>query len=298
MPTNKDLEVSDPNLLLDKINAEFPQLKWADFVFLNHGWDHQVIILDKKIVFRFPNSQEYLDLLKNEINLLDFIAKKTKTRIPRYKYVAKDYSFGGYELITGSELTKEAFSHTAKDNQALIINQLADFISDLHSIDLNEVLSFSVATQNEIEDLDLLKLNVDKYLRKSLSKEDYEVVEDILNDVANIDTNDFDAVLVHADMSESHILWDEAIRQIGIIDFSDRSIGDPAHDFAELYYYGEEFVQNVYSKYRGPKDKNFLSRANVYYKRVGVFLLIDSFLTNKITFEQAKDIFDRQKTIN
>lgn len=297
MPTNKDLEVKDPIILLRKIKNEFPEIHWNDYEFINHGWDHQVIILDNKTVFRFPNSQEYLDLLKNEIGLLEYLATKTKTRIPCYKYIAADYSFGGYELITGSELTKEIYNQTTKDNQKVIINQLADFISDLHSIDLNEVSSFGLDTQNEIEDLGLLKVNTDKYLRQCLSKEELTYVENILNDVANIDSNAFTSVLVHADMSDKHIIWDEEIHEIGIIDFSDRSIGDPAHDFAELYDYGEEFILKVYDKYKGRKDNNFLSRAKIYYKRIGVFLLIDSFLTNKITFQQAKEIFDSQQIV-
>lgn len=49
---------------LQKIKKEFPNLSWKNYQFVNHGYDHAVIILDRKIIFRFPKSNEYKKLLK------------------------------------------------------------------------------------------------------------------------------------------------------------------------------------------------------------------------------------------
>ncbi len=66
-------------------------------------------------------------------------------------------------------------------------------------------------------------------------------------------------------------------------------------DFAELYAYGDDFIAAVYHDYTGPKDEYFLQRAKDYYKRIGVYLMVDSFLTDKVTFEKAKAVFDSTK---
>ena len=66
-----------------------------------------------------------------------------------------------------------------------------------------------------------------------------------------IDTSTFQNTLIHADFTHHHILFDNQNKTIsGIIDFGDAQIGDPAFDFARLYYdFGREFTTSVYEQY-------------------------------------------------
>jgi aminoglycoside 2''-phosphotransferase len=48
--------------LLKKISDEFPHIAWSSYRYVDEGWDHEVIILDEKIVFRFPTDQQYTHL--------------------------------------------------------------------------------------------------------------------------------------------------------------------------------------------------------------------------------------------
>ncbi len=72
-------------------------------------------------------------------------------------------------------------------------------------------------------------------------------------------------------------------------------LGDPAVDFAEIFEYGKEFVEEVYSLYAGTKDATFLERAWQYQRWIGVNMMTDYFESQKTPFEVAKQTFDRAK---
>ena len=94
----------------------------------------------------------------------------------------------------------------------------------------------------------------------------------------------------------SNILWNDKNDSISIIDFSDRFLGDPAHDFARFFEYGDDFVRQIYEVYAGPKDSNLIERGRLFYKRLSIELMVDSFLTDKISFKKAKAFFDKVKS--
>ena len=277
----------NPKPFLQRIKASFPDLTWKQYVLLNHGWDHIVVILDNAFVFRFPSSPEYLNQFKDEVSLLTLLSTKIQTPIPQYIFIANDFSFGGYPIIPGKELQEEIFARLSSDQQGKIAQQLGSFLSKLHTFSAKEVQAYSIGSENYLNDFGRLKNQLPKYLKNVLSREEYALAQTILHETEQLIRHELPRVLIHADLSSAHILWDASTKKIGIIDFSDRLMGDPALDFAELYAYGEAFVDEVYAQYHGPKDPQFRKRAKLYYKRVGVFLMIESFISEKITFVQA-----------
>lgn len=295
MPTVKNLAAKDPEVLLRRIKAGFPELTWQAYTFLDHGWDHEVIILDNKLVFRFPNSSEYLAAFKDEAKLLAYIHTKTRTPIPNYTYVAQDVSFGGYEIVHGIEFTATVFQGLTVKQQQSVAGQIANFLTALHTIPLEDLKQFNVSHENSTDDFKKLRQRAGDYLPAVLSSNDYRVAITILESVEKWATGQLPKTLTHGDIASAHLLWNEATEHIGVIDFSDRSISDPAGDFAELYAYGEAFIKTVYAQYTEQPDDTLLKRAKDYYKRIGVYLMVDSFLTDKITFEDAKVVFDRTK---
>ena len=79
-------------------------------------------------------------------------------------------------------------------------------------------------------------------------------------------------------------------RRIGksnIIDFSDRSIGDPALDFGGLHAYGHEFAERVLEHYGGPGDEGTLRRAQMYFRRTALETMADSLQGYPCTFEEG-----------
>lgn len=281
--------------LLERIHAEFPDLSWSTHRYLNNGWDHEVIILDEKLVFRFPNSPEYLKLLEDEVALLGFLDTKVNIKIPQYEFVAADHSFAGYPLIRGSELTESIFAGMSEQDRASIASQFAGFFTALHTIDVPVLEKYHVSRETPFE-YEIKNLS-EKYLKPQLTAEEYQKVERVIAEFEQINIDELPKALIHNDLSPKHILWDAENQSVGIIDFSDRCIADPALDFAGLYSYNSVFVEQVYALYEGFKDPEFLNRAKTYQRQVGVFMLADSFRTQKISFEEAKRTFDRAVTL-
>lgn len=69
---------------------------------------------------------------------------------------------------------------------------------------------------------------------------------------------------IHGDLSAAHLLV-EKHHLTGVIDWSDASIGDPAHDFAALWLeFGERITRRVAQRYSGFIDSAFWLRADLY----------------------------------
>lgn len=146
------------------------------------------------------------------------------------------------------------------------------------------------------EDQQEIRQGVDVRLRTVLAPGELAEVEQILSDVDELLAADLPEVFVHNDVYSRHLLWDEVAGRLGVIDFSDMCLGDPAVDFAELHEYGPEVVEAVYARYTGPKDGGFLDRAWTYQRWIGVYMLTDHFEVGKTSRSVARETFDRVRT--
>lgn len=289
----RDLETNDPTILLKRISQEFPELRWEKYEFVNRGWDHEVIILDNRLVFRFPASSEYLAGLEKEVSLLNYLNNKIDFPIPRYIYVAHDKTFAGYEIIPGKELDEYAFTMLPDRDQGLVAEQLADFFTRLHSINIEELQPFDITLSDLQVEAQKLQEGAEQYLQHTLTRDEYVQASAALHRFQTISSSEYPRALIHNDISPKHIIWDNEARRIGVIDFGDRAISDPAIDFAELFLYDQAFAEKVYRFYAGLKDDTFLNRSIIYAKRVGIHTLVNSFLTDKMSHEAAKAVFDK-----
>lgn len=298
MTVTKKSKPSSPAELLSRIKADFPDVAWTKYKYLDEGWDHEVIILDEKLVFRFPNDADYKELLKTEVEVLDRLNPLiSSVNIPNYSYVASDYSYAGYRYLKGSTLTKSYFDTLSSSEREVIAKKLADFLTIMHTSVLNGH-DFSDVSQSDMAETQSKDKQLSlKHLKPVLTAQDYLLVEDILDDMDRTLSQSLPSVLLHGDVYSTHLLWDNELKQLGIIDFSDMNLGDPAFDFAELFEYGDSFVESVYQYYAGPKDDTFLKRALAYQKWVGVFMMVDHFINHKTSFDVARQTFDRTKRL-
>src|SRR6266700_1546041 len=243
MSENKKRPVGNPDILQKRIKATFPNLSWSSYRYIDDGWDHEVLILDEKLVFRFPNDADYAESLETEITVLKQLGTLTKVRIPHYSYIAPDFSFAGYQIVEGKQLSVPLFQSLNAEEKSIISTQLADLISMMHNL-LSQGHDFSIIPLSDMRDEQpTLKEQAEKNLKPLLNPDEYSEVEQILADTDQLLQRDLPTVLLHGDLYSSHFLWHAASKQLGVIDFSDMNRGDPAFDFAELYEYGEEFVR-------------------------------------------------------
>ncbi|MFA4975339.1 MAG: phosphotransferase [Candidatus Paceibacterota bacterium] len=277
--------------LLNKIHKEFPNLKWDKVEHNIEGWDHYVIILDNKYVFRFPRAKQYLKALKKEILLLEYLKEKVSISIPQYTYIAKDKSFAGYSLIPGIQLRKKVFKLVSTKAKHTLAKQIADLLSSLHETPLKVAERFDIKKVNSQKQYKELIINTNKYIFPRVSKKDQLLINDYLKEFKNY-LKFPQKVLMHNDLYSKHILLGKNKKYIsGIIDFSDRKIDDPARDFTEMWDYGEKFTLEVYKNYKGHKDKDFLKRSMMYYKRIPLWTMISPFQGGRGKFKKGYKMF-------
>lgn len=232
------------------------------------GWDFIAIILDNKLVFRFPRHKgEYGPKdLAQEAEFLKHMKKKLPLPIPQYNYIAKNAAFVGYDIVPGREFSIYQYRRLNPAQKQKAARDLAEFLSALHGIPLNRIKKFNLKKHNDLQEFNVTK--------RALPKKELPKVKKYLSLWEAIVKEKTPQALIHADIFSEHIIINHK-KISGIIDFTDRTIFDPAEDFTGLWYFGPKFVNLVYQHYQGPKDDNFLYRAKIYNIRSYLWLLID-----------------------
>ncbi|HVX44476.1 MAG TPA: aminoglycoside phosphotransferase family protein [Mycobacteriales bacterium] len=83
--------------------------------------------------------------------------------------------------------------------------------------------------------------------------------------IKGIEQNELPRALVHGDVRTEHLYVDADDTLVGIIDFGDASISDPAYDLAKLTSeLGEEFGSSLVRHYGRADDTAFISRIRSY----------------------------------
>ncbi|WP_375137316.1 phosphotransferase [Cytobacillus oceanisediminis] len=80
-------------------------------------------------------------------------------------------------------------------------------------------------------------------------------------------------VIIHGDLTTANILFNQEKGLVnGIIDFTDAQIGDPAFDFAGLYWsFGPDFTKDVLSYYKAEDKESIFKRVQSFYGLQPIF---------------------------
>lgn len=277
--------------LVQKINKEFPDLKWREAKHNVEGWDHYVLILDDKYVFRFPRTEFYIKRLHDEILFLQYLRKKKLgIPIPEYKFIAEKGKFAGYSMLKGEEMTNKVLQRMSSKEKKSVAKKLGKFLSIMHQTPLNIAKRYGASILNHRKRYRNLVIDAKKYIKPRISQKNYILLADFLKELK--DYQKFpNYCFIHSDLYFRHIILDNKKNISGIIDFSDRGVGDPALDFGELWLYGEDFVREVYQNYSGPKDSDFLYRSKLYYKCVPLNLMIMRIKEKRESFTKGYKLF-------
>jgi aminoglycoside phosphotransferase (APT) family kinase protein len=183
---------------------------------VDDGYDYEVVVVDGEWVFRFPRRPAVEEALAVEIELLPRLRDALPVAVPRFERVSQDPLFVSYPLIHGRPLVDE-------DGDGV-----RAFLAALHAFD---------ATGLPVERPDWLAM----YSRK---RDEFErVVVPLLHPalvprarelLAELDTlTGFTPALLHADLFPEHLRVSNG-RLVGVIDWGDTRIGDPALDYGWL----------------------------------------------------------------
>jgi aminoglycoside 2''-phosphotransferase len=246
---------------------------------VSDGVNHDVVIVDERLVFRFPRRRYYETRLRDEIALLEYLAPRVGVPLPDYTYVSADRSFAGYSLLPGRKLLPWIVQGSSPAERRTIAHQIARFLGSLHALPVDEVRRMRVPRSMiyyNFDDLFFESCATELYPR--LPRHEIEWIERLALQLGRIDAHVPRRTLVHGDVRPRHILVDDDVTRItGVIDWSERAIADPAVDFVELWRYGTGMVELIYRAYGDDEgDPHFLYRSFQYRRYLALRRLLDS----------------------
>jgi aminoglycoside 2''-phosphotransferase len=261
------------------IQENFPGLSLNSLRYLAEGWDSLVCQWNERLIFRFPKRLEVAERLALETRLLPELAPTLPLPIPQFTYISKPtslnfpYLFVGYEALPG--LTQPDWpEEVAQANWWKAA--LGDFLTALHAFPVAQARQLGVKIINFTgtyglndswrEALETFYRLVRRKISPLLTDERQDLVAAYFEDFLDDDRHfDFEPVLLHADLSEDHVLVDPTNKIVtGIIDFGDVCLGDPAYDV----------MQTVLPYYKGKVDSTFQQRQLFYSQLAPYFALV------------------------
>jgi aminoglycoside phosphotransferase (APT) family kinase protein len=186
------------------------------FVEVDAGWDYKVLIVDDTWVMRWPRHRLAVAEIEQEVALLPVLAPLLPVEVPQFEYVSREPWLVAYCLIRGEPLV-------AEDPDGV-----RAFLEALHAVDVDSVPA------PRPDWLETYARQADVFRRVVLPRLDPDERprgEALLAEVETL--TDFRSALTHSDLGPEHLLVrDEKL--VGVIDWGDARIGDPAIDYAWL----------------------------------------------------------------
>ena len=183
---------------------------------VDYGWDFKVLILEDQWVLRVPRHRLAVEELEKEILLLPAIVDRLPVQIPRFEHVSHEPLYVTYPLIRGDRLVDEDPSG------------VRGFLDALHAIPVDEV----PAPRDDW--LETYREQADEFRRVVLPLLDLDERSGGEALLAEVETlTGFRPVLTHSDIAPTHLRVQDG-KLVGVIDWGDARIGDPAIDYAWL----------------------------------------------------------------
>jgi aminoglycoside phosphotransferase (APT) family kinase protein len=233
-PWAPDIEIGMP-LARDLVAAQFPQLGEVRLEPMGEGWDNAAYLVNGAFVFRFPRRSATAKLIDRESRFLPRLAPQLPLPIPIPEFAgvpsdAYPWPFAGYRRLRGREL---ASLRPTDQGYGRLAAGLGRFLRALHRIDVAPPAEAGLPA-DEIGRLDEIRMMPKLRTRLRELQEDGVLREaapilDVVEGLRPIVPSAQRAV-VHGDLYARHILVDDAIGALGIIDWGDLHLGDAAVD--------------------------------------------------------------------
>ena len=317
------------NKLPDMVRRTWRDLSWSSEEVPGQGMDHAVMILrgisstegelqgmvPESTVVRVPHEAEYRDQAPLESALISQLFRGSSVRVP--ETVRQAYARGTFNTpnpvmltlqteVTGQPLTRQLWASLNEEQRERAAEQLGSLLASMHAMN-PDVLPVSrvecwwsdgaeTSVLNESPrtlpgKFALMKARVADYLAPYLTDEEMLAVEDNFAHVEELlGRPRQQRCLTHSDLFHSHLLWDSE-GGVGVIDFSDMTVGDPAVDYCHFVDIDSALQQRVLQLALdyGPEDlyqvddgfPQLLERAKIYKQWDNIFLLIDHYRTGR-----------------
>jgi len=218
--------------------AQFPQLAPETIRPLGQGWDNAAFVVNGSYVVRFPRRSIAAQLIATECAILPMLAPLLPLVIPAPTIrgepsAAFPWPFAGYRLLPGESLSALRPSDAACE---ALVGPLGAFLRALHAVDAGPALAAGLPA-DELGRLDRARTMPKlcarlEELRVAGFAHETRLAAAYLERVATRHPASIGRCVVHGDLYARHILVDETLRPIAVIDWGDVHFGDPAVDLS------------------------------------------------------------------
>ena len=239
---------------LAALRERLPELAGDRIVRIGDGWDSEVHVVDGRWVVRVARRPEVAAQLRAEVALLAALAPVLPVAVPLIEASGPDWV--AYRWIEGTPVRRGAPAAT-----------VAAFLSALHGFPVERAVQAGVPRGDWERAVGELLDDFERRVSPLLAPAERAVAERrfaaFRNDPASFA---FRPALVHGDLGPEHLLCGTDGRLVGVIDWTDARIGDPALDFAWLLNgLGAEFAAELLAAYDGAHDPGLSVRAAFFH---------------------------------
>jgi aminoglycoside phosphotransferase (APT) family kinase protein len=262
------------------IRASFPSVDATGLAYLGSGWEFDAYLTRDGWVFRFPRRAHCEVLFDAERRVYDIVAGvlPPTIAIPRVELVGSPalgfpYRFAGHRFIRG--VAADAIDPALLPTVA---RTLGAALGAIHSIPATTAHAAGVTESTrdaaELRQLFERVLQVATELR-GLDPAVGEAARWFAEQSLPPSPFDGDLRLIHQDLSPDHVIIDPTTGElVGILDWTDTMLGDPARDFVFLVTWrGWEFAEDVFRSYPRPVDGAFRQRLGFMARLLSVMWL-------------------------
>jgi aminoglycoside 2''-phosphotransferase len=273
----------DPTTAARYIEETIPQFRVSAISLEGEGDFSVAFTVNGDWIFRFAKNDEGSRSIECEARLFSMQGPRLALAVPHIEHLGRwgerALRLAGHRKIQGVELDRERLAALAPQEKERAIEDLARFLTELHSFSLDAAREAGVReceypfcrTEEGItpgsaaEQYNDALARLKQFPQQRPDMHDYctRLVERLLQP-----ENSFPPALVHGDLSADHILFEPASGLIsGVIDFSDVVITDPMLDVMYLYAsYGPDFLGRFVEHYSPEEAQRSMERVRTMYE--------------------------------
>jgi aminoglycoside phosphotransferase (APT) family kinase protein len=258
----------DEGIVLAALREQFAAQAFERVEALGSGWAADVYLVDDRLVARFPRNADLARWTDKDEMHLRFVASAlgSAIRVPELKHRGQPGAHFPYGF--------------------LVCTLVPGVGAERREVPLNEDLAWDLGTALT----HIHSVSAEAAAARGIVRADWD---DYCGDLR----------FIHGDFSPDNLMVDPGTgRLIGVIDWGNAAIGDPALDFVPLVLWrGWRFAQAVFRAYGLPTDPDFVRRIRRHSQMQALQWLTDTIERQadpELHIAWLKNAFDLQSTVD
>jgi aminoglycoside phosphotransferase (APT) family kinase protein len=233
------------------------EVQRENFQIIGSGFGSVIIESDQGIIFRIAKNLYTARQYIMECKVLPQITNYLDINIPKpiwhtFSHTSAPYGIMAYRKLKGNSIDPTVFNKMNQTRKKVIAKEVANFIFLLHQVPYDKFDYDDIPIiKNDRKTLMVLRESTFEVLKWKLTADELRKMEEWWKEILSDDTvYDYKPTLCHGDTWYENILVDDSYTHVvGVIDFNNMMIGDPAVDLAPPLYLGKEFYDVILQQY-------------------------------------------------